>query len=270
MKIKIFDVEHGQCALIEHGDEHVLVDCGHNSMTGWRPSQMLRYRGIDQLDALVITNADEDHASDLPGLVRAATIARLYVNPTITGGDLLKLKGQDCGPGILTLSGLVGGSASALPPPWLDGATIHAFWNGYPYHFEDENNLSLVTIFEWPDFSICFSGDIEAAGWQRLLQDIDFRLVLSRVTVFMASHHGRRDGYYAPLFAETGLEPQLIIISDAGHQFATQETVRDYAQHSRGIELNGHRRMVLTTRHDGKIEFNRQASGWFVSTTRSW
>lgn len=271
MKIKIFDVEHGQCALVEHEREFVLIDCGHNSSTGWRPSAMLRYRGIGHLDALIVTNADEDHASDLPAVLQTAAVARLYSNPTVLGGDVLYLKEQHgCGPGIEALSGILGGSPSLLPPPWLGGAIIRAFWNDYPGDFQDENNLSLVTILEWEGFAICFPGDMERAGWQRLLANFHFRQAMSRVTVFMASHHGRQNGYFEPLFTATGMAPQLIVISDAGIQHATQETVRDYARHAQGVWINGRQRFVLTTRADGMIEFSRAPTGWQVITTKNW
>jgi len=271
MRIKIFDVEHGQCALVEHANEHMLIDCGHNSSTGWRPSQMLRYRGIEHLDALIVTNEDEDHASDLANVLAAASVGQVYTNPTISGPALLSLKGQDrCGPGIYALSRLLQGLGGAAAAPWFDGVRIHCFWNDYPRHFQDENNLSLVVILEWSDFSICFPGDMEKAGWLRLLQDPAFRAAIASVQVFMASHHGRESGYFEPLFRLTGLSPQIVVISDAGIQYATQETVRTYGTHARGITLGDRARRVLTTRHDGMIEFSRDPFGWQVTTSRTW
>lgn len=271
MRIKIFDVEHGQCALVEHANEHMLIDCGHNSSTSWRPSDMLRYRGIAHLDALIITNEDEDHASDLANVLAAVSIARVYTNPTISGSALLGLKGQDrCGPGIFALSRLLQGLGGNAAAPWFDDVTIHCFWNDYPRHFQDENNLSLVVILEWSDFSICFPGDMEKAGWLRLLQDPAFRAAIGRVQIFMASHHGRESGYFEPLFRLTGMSPELIIISDAGIQYATQKTVRTYGSHAGGLWLGERTRRVLTTRRDGMIEFNRVATGWTVTTNKAW
>lgn len=55
--LEIFDVEHGQCSLLSSDSgAHMLVDCGHNGGTGWRPSRMLSARSIRHLDELVITN----------------------------------------------------------------------------------------------------------------------------------------------------------------------------------------------------------------------
>ena len=108
MKLEIFSVEHGQCALLSGDGGNILIDAGHNSTTGWRPSLMLERRGIRHLDGLIITNEDEDHASDLDNVLRVVSVGTLYANPTISGDDIVNLKGQDrCGPGILALAGLI-------------------------------------------------------------------------------------------------------------------------------------------------------------------
>jgi hypothetical protein len=46
-----------------------MIDCGHNTTTGWRPSTFIRNEmGRTKLDYLFVTNADQDHLSDLEGL----------------------------------------------------------------------------------------------------------------------------------------------------------------------------------------------------------
>jgi beta-lactamase superfamily II metal-dependent hydrolase len=270
VRLEIFDVEHGQCALLTGTDGHILIDAGHNSTTGWRPSQMLARRGIRHLEGLVITNEDEDHASDLDNVLRVASVGTLYANPTISGDDIVNLKGQDrCGPGIFALADLLDEvGVPAVAGAHFDGVYVEAFWNDYPRHFENENNLSLVTFLHLPGLLVCFPGDMERAGWLRLLQENDFRAIMRGVHVFVASHHGRDNGRSGDLFAATGLAPQLIIISDAGIQHATQQTVQWYNARASGVMLHGQRRCVLTTRHDGMITFGRDNAGWLVNTWR--
>ena len=270
VKIKIFDVEHGQCALVEADSEHMLIDCGHNSSTDWRPSKMLRYRGIDHLDALVITNADEDHASDLENVLDVASVCLVFSNPTLGVTDILRLKGQSrCGRGIRRLTTLLDSlqrpAANRLAPS-LGGVQMSFFWNDYPRHFVDENNLSLVAVLAWPGLTICFPGDMEKAGWLRLLQDPQFRTAMANVDILVASHHGRANGFSESLFARTGLAPQLVIISDSGIEHATQETVASYGQRTRGIWFGDKLRKVLTTRSDGRIEICSTSNGWTVNT----
>lgn len=270
MKLEIFDVEHGQCALLTgDGGDHMLIDAGHNSTTGWRPSQMLERRRIRHLDGLIITNEDEDHASDLDHVLRVASVGTFYANPTISGDDIVNLKNQDrCGPGIFALADLLDVVVPATAGLHFDGVYVESFWNDYPRHFEDENNLSLVTFLHLPGLRVCFPGDIERAGWLRLLQNRDFRAVMRGVHVFMASHHGRENGYSESLFRVTGLRPVVVVISDCGIQYATQETVASYRQWATGLPLKGQHRRVLTTRRDGMITLTRGPHNWLLDTYR--
>ncbi|WP_233518912.1 MBL fold metallo-hydrolase [Paraburkholderia xenovorans] len=76
MRIRIWDVEHGACAMIQHviqtglgaqGGRLAMIDSGHG--TSFRPGEYItRTLGRNRLDYLFITNADEDHMSDLQGL----------------------------------------------------------------------------------------------------------------------------------------------------------------------------------------------------------
>ena len=46
-----------------------MIDSGHNTTTGWRPSTYIRrILNRRRLEYLFITNADQDHMSDLDGL----------------------------------------------------------------------------------------------------------------------------------------------------------------------------------------------------------
>lgn len=81
MELKIFDVEHGACALLTcDNGARVMIDCGHNATTGWRPGSYLRQQGVQHLDMLVVTNYDEDHVSGLPDLRAKVAINRLWRN----------------------------------------------------------------------------------------------------------------------------------------------------------------------------------------------
>jgi hypothetical protein len=82
------------------------------------------------------------------------------------------------------------------------------------------------------------------------------------VMIFVASHHGRENGY-----CEDVLDPcpniELVIISDKPMEHETQETVDRYRQYTRAILYNGKLRHVLTTRRDGYMHFvlNTQGGG---------
>ena len=257
MKIQIFDVEHGGCALLTADTgSRILIDCGHNGTTGWRPSTYLRQLGVRHLENLIITNYDEDHASDLANLVKVVSIGVLWSNPSVTAVELRKLKKVGgIGQGIDALADLKSRWTSSVNS--FDGdfgnLSTSLFWNRYPTEFEDENNLSLVVIMKAYGLTICFPGDMEMAGWKNLLRNPAFVQAISKVNVFVASHHGRENGCCEELFSRTGLAPAIVVISDSGIEHATQETVNWYRARARGIALNGEKRRVLTTRRDGRV-----------------
>lgn len=255
MQIRIFDVEHGGCALVSTDNgQHLLIDSGHNSTTGWRPSVYLPQQGIYALERVIITNMDEDHASDLHRLRNVVHIGAIYRNPTVSAEAIRYLKGQDnIGPGIEALADMMTTFTGGVPAePDLGGITFDFFWNSYPDEFQDENNLSVVCILRYPGLNICFPGDMEVAGWRKLWQRQDFRIAMSDVHVLVASHHGRQNGCCPELY-EYGWRPQVTIISDSGIQYATQETVSWYRARTSGLMLNGEFRRVITTRRDGRI-----------------
>ncbi|TAV33694.1 MBL fold metallo-hydrolase [Rhizobium ruizarguesonis] len=255
MQIRIFDVEHGGCALVTTDNgKHLLIDSGHNSTTGWRPSVYLLQQGIHSLERVIITNMDEDHASDLHRLRNTVRIDSIYRNPTVSAEAIRYLKGQDqVGPGIDALADMMTTFTDSLPAvPDLGGITFDFFWNSYPYDFEDENNLSIVCILRYPSLNVCFPGDMEVAGWRKLWERQDFRDAMSNIQVLVASHHGRMNGCCPELY-EYGWKPQVTIISDSGIQYATQETRAWYRARTHGITLNNEFRRVITTRRDGRI-----------------
>ena len=68
MVLRVWDVEHGACAMVQHvtgqyGGKLAMIDSG--STVDWRPSNYIRGDlGRTNLDYLFITNADQDHMSD--------------------------------------------------------------------------------------------------------------------------------------------------------------------------------------------------------------
>ena len=142
---------------------------------------------------------------------------------------------------------------SVFNEPDFGGIIFKFFWNIYPTEFEDENNLSMVLFVKAHGLSICFPGDMEIDGWRNILKRPEFKDYISSVNVFVASHHGRQNGCCEELYSSGGLNPQATIISDSGIQYATQETIGWYRNRTRGFDLNGEFRRVLTTRRDGRI-----------------
>jgi len=249
-----------------------MVDCGHNATTKWYPGDHLRALGVTYLDMLVVTNYDQDHVSGFINLSTQVTIGNIVRNTSVSPQGIVNLKSED-GIASSAMTAFVNAISGQYHPPGAKAAlqfpgiewTVHL--NAYP-KFEDENNLSLVLRLKIGSATFLFPGDLEAAGWKRLLTDDPWFAELVRDTsVLVASHHGRENGVCEELFDTYRCQPNIVVISDDYRQYDTQNTSNYYYSKSVGIENfrgQGNRR-VLTTRSDGEIIFRWGDAGCFVS-----
>lgn len=272
MRVEIFDVELGQCAMIHcPSGKKVMVDTGHNTAKRWYPSEHFRGQPIERL---IVSNFDEDHVSDLEDVMTNCNVQALCWNGEVNSARLAAMKAQGgMGPGIQYLhrwlQQVEGPSGLTPQPADLGGVQIQHYANPYGFldgQFTNTNNLSLVSFVSYVGFTILFPGDLETAGWKSLLQNRAVQDELRKVTVLVASHHGRESGCCPEIFSYCS--PKAVIISDAGMQHATQETTSWYASHASGWNTTARAaRKVFTTRSDGHIYLQaKHNSQWQIET----
>lgn len=268
MVLKIFDVEHGACAMLTSNQGGVdgrlaMIDSGDNATTGWSPSSYIRQQlGRNQLDYLIVTNADQDHLSDLDGLWKAnIDVVTLVRNSGVSPDTLraIKLMNGNLTSDIQRYLNIHAGYTGPVSVPFylgMGGITVTTFGNRYP-EFADTNNLSLVVFIKFGNFKILFPGDMERRGWLALLKDPAFRAELVGTKILVASHHGRENGYCEQIFEH--FKPDAVVISDKPIAHETQLIVPDYRRVIQPsgviVSTTGARRHVLTTRRDGNITF---------------
>jgi beta-lactamase superfamily II metal-dependent hydrolase len=275
MVLRIFDVEHGACTMLAGpNDAMAMIDCGHNSTTEWRPSVFMRNTiGRSHLDYLLITNADQDHLSDLSTLLGSGiTIGHLLTNTQVTPATLRWIK-QRSGPvtsdteALLHMRSTFGPPGSGTPIDGaLGGVTVSVFNHSFPAF---TNDLSCAFFISFGPFKILFPGDLEKPGWRSHLQNPAFIADLRATTILVASHHGRESGFCEEVFQF--LQPQAVVMSDKSIVHGTQEMVPQYRSKvcGDGISLTNQseRRHVLTTRCDGDIIFQVEENGTYLVTT---
>lgn len=278
MRIVVWDVEHGACAMVQHvlsqlGGRLAMIDCG--SMPTWNPSNHITQAlGRQRLDYLFITNADQDHMSDLQGLWDAGIdIPVLFRNPSYSGEQMREIKSVS-GPLTADAKRYLAACSTYNQPvsePFdshMGGITASVFWNRYPA-FTNTNDLSLVVFIKYAGFKMLFPGDLEKAGWRALLQRADFRAELMGTDVLVASHHGRESGFCDDIF--NYFTPGAVVISDKPIAHETQKTVPDYRRVVRDqgvvVRTTSKNRHVLTTRRDGWIQVTVMGDGRFYVDT---
>jgi beta-lactamase superfamily II metal-dependent hydrolase len=281
MVLRIWDVEHGACAMFHHRQSGVagrlaMIDSGDTAV--WSPSAFIRY-GLNRttLDYLFITNADQDHMSDLQGLWdRGINVPVWFRNPSLGPEIFRKIKEQggpltrDAHRYLQNPTGMTGAVGQPFDQ-YMGGITSRQFWNSYP-QLTTTNDLSLVVFIKFAAFQILFPGDLEEAGWLALLRNPAFRAELANTDILVASHHGRENGYCKEVFDYC--HPQAVVMSDKSIVHDTQLMAQAYhnkvvKHHPMGVIVatSGKRRHVLTTRRDSHIHFVVDDHSRFTITT---
>jgi beta-lactamase superfamily II metal-dependent hydrolase len=255
VRFEILNVEHGFAAYAQANDGSVLLfDCGESPTC--RPSDYLPARGIRVVRRFFVTNYDEDHIGDLPRLREKLAVEVLTRNPSVTSAQLRSMKTPPISSAMRLLLEMIDGYTGDVPAAQLEppGLRVWTFHNSYP-DFTDTNNLSLLTFLDVGSVSFVIPGDLERAGWLRLLENPHLRGLLSHVDIFVASHHGRESGYCREVFDHC--KPSLVVISDGEVEFDSQRMASIYGQHATGQWFNSaggkEWRKVVTTRSDGNI-----------------
>lgn len=262
-QLKIFDVEHGSCALLTADTgARMLIDCGQNCSTGWTPTKQLRSDGATQLELLAITNYDEDHVDALPELRRSEIpIIGLWRPKNVSPEDIVELKSEDgMGKGIHELVLMASSYTHPLPAPLDFGDITRSMYFNPSGFFDDENNLSAIVVLVINGIKFVFPGDMERAGFDEILKREDVRNAVRDTSVLVAPHHGRECSVHEGFLGLT--RPFWTVISDKGYMYDTQQTVPTYRSFSRGAEFRGGMRHVLTTRNDGTISFEIGDGEW--------
>lgn len=259
--ILIFDVGLGQSVFVfphSHPEYGMLVDCGHTN--DFHPIDFLIKRGYiknNTLSNLTITNYDHDHFSGIGNLLQKVHIRTINFPNNLTSSELKKLK-QNVTEELEHICQLKDRYIHPVPnynPPYK-AITFHVEKHHLDNH--DTNNLSQVVFIEHHGSVICIPGDLEEKGWNALLANHpEVKVWLKKTVLFIASHHGRENGYHAPVFYHCS--PECIVISDKTIVHDTQKDMSSiYAQHIKGDGITMHgqvspKRKILTTRSDGHI-----------------
>jgi beta-lactamase superfamily II metal-dependent hydrolase len=277
LEIYIFDVGLGQSIFIhpatspEYG---MFVDCADAADDSHPIDFLIKNQKIPSngsmyaLSNLTVTNYDQDHFSGLPYIEKVASIATVRLAKNLSSAEIKAEKEEtgfvtDALESLCHLKDTYTSSALNYNPPY-DVFTYSLSFDDLDESQRTTNNLSQLVFVKYQGSVICISGDLEVAAWDKIIKKYpSVSEYLKATNVFIASHHGRENGYCSNVFTHCG-KPDCIIISDKDIMHDTQDGMASkYCQHvPTGITFNGESRKVLTTRGDGNllIQFNQDGS----------
>lgn len=192
-RVTAIDVGQGLSVLVETSDHTLLYDTGARFPSGTTAAELallplLQRRSIRQLDALVVSHADDDHAGGV-GPLQQRVPARLL----LSGEPLEQGETEPCRRG--------------LNWHW-DGVDFEVL---HPVGETRGNDASCVVRIRSENFSVLLTGDIERRTEYALLD----AGLLGPVDLLVAPHHGSRSSS-SVLFAMT-TQPRHVLFSAGYH-----------------------------------------------------
>lgn len=223
--ITVLDVGQGDGIFLESPSGRTyLIDGGSTSSSKvgqYIIQPYLKSQGISNIDYMIATHMDEDHINGLLELIEMIpdegskpletyiTVQNLIL-PKLREPDdtYLKFVSRAEGKGISIIYMSAGMSLQ-------DGdVMITCLHPAYAVQSTDKNEYSLVLFLDYKNFQMLFTGDVEGAGEEQLLdviQDESNIDGLSSIEVLKVAHHGSKNSTPEELLAI--LEPKISIIS---------------------------------------------------------
>jgi competence protein ComEC len=194
--VTFFDIGQGDAIAIRSGGHTILVDGGR----GERILPMLVDRGIQHLDAVILSHAHPDHCEGLASVIAHLEVRSLWISPRQFRGTcaalILEAARSSQTPIHLVRDGDI-----------LQAGDLHLSAMAPETRFRraPENNASIVLRVETGGRRFLLTGDIEKEA-ELYLADQDLR-----ADVLKVAHHGSRSSTSASLLDQVA--PRLAVIS---------------------------------------------------------
>lgn len=217
LEIITFDVGNADCFLIKTpNNEYFMIDTGKAGYKGGKSQAeiiVLKYLkdiGIKKLNSLIITHFDNDHCGGASDVVRDLNVEKVYVNDiyhhSFSAKDLYNTAKINNTELILAYNKQVLYNKDGLKLTNLISKTT-----------DNDNENSIVTLLEYKNFLMLFTGDSNISGLKEILKDVP-----QNITVLKVPHHGAIGGLDKTIIKH--LNPKYSIISVGENKFGHPST----------------------------------------------
>ncbi len=204
LSVHAFSLGKADAILLYCKDGAVLIDCGLDGQ-GKEILDYLTVKGIEKLDALIVTHFDKDHIGGAPKVLKKIPIGEVYQSNCPKDSDEYRKYIRALDQRALTpvtvrekISFTVGETEFTIIPPEQE-----------VYQTDESNNSSLVTAVRCGETGMLFTGDCEG---ERLLELI--RQDPGQYDLLQIPHHGKWQAHLPALLQVTKPSYALITSSE--------------------------------------------------------
>jgi len=192
--VRVLDVGQGLAALVRTRTTTLLFDTGPAYRSGGSAARSvvlphLARLDIDQVDYLVVSHSDSDHAGGVTAIMAGVDVADLIVGERL---DNVRADQRRCNTRLA----------------WEIDGVLFRFLHPQPESSHQGNDASCVLQIEAGTHRLLLTGDIERAAEATMLANV----ALQAVDVVTVPHHGSRTSSSAALIA--ALTPAVAIVSN--------------------------------------------------------
>lgn len=245
-------VGHGTCVLVELPEgRNLLYDCGRlgsPKRACQSLSAVLWSKGIQHLDAVIISHDDADHYNGLPEILERFSVGAVYCSDLMEKipSNLVSVLLDDIRQRGIPLRTLTAGRSLQAHPD-VDLTILHPTRKGV---LGRDNANSIVLLIEYQGRRILLPGDLESPGTEAVIVErpIDCDVV-------MAPHHGSQHSHAESFYR--WCQPEWIVVSSGSRDILGPKE----AEPGESVWLN--------TAASGMIEIRLSADGRPAEVT-SW
>ena len=212
LEITAFDVGNADCFMIKTPDNaYVMIDTGKSGYNGGKSQAeiiVLKYfkdNGIKELNSVIVTHFDNDHCGGAVDLLNNIEADKLYVNDlnhnSNAAREIYKAAKRNNTELILAENNKVIYDKDGLK-----------LTNYITTGNKSDNDNSIITLLEYKDFTMLFTGDAGVKGIKNVLNYLP-----QNITVLKVPHHGAVGGVDKELVKY--INPEYSLVSTGENKF---------------------------------------------------
>ena len=251
LTVTMLDVGQGQCVVLQKGDTCILIDAGStstNKVGTYRIVPFLKWAGVKQVDAVLVTHYDRDHMNALPEILEEVPVERILVSAAHAGNAVFSGEYPVC----------------ALHP----GDGFFADWGSliclYPAASEpllDENEASLALALFCDEASMLFMGDLPCGKEDEVVAALSrYCPDAAAFDALQVGHHGSRHSTGEEFLSF--VSPQIALISCGKNNSYGHPHPEAIAR----LQKSGAR--IYVTARTGALTLTPDGAGWTITGYR--